>query len=54
VIRQDGLTAIPRASSPEHVRENVRALDIQLTARDLEEIDRAFPPPRKKRSLEMI
>jgi len=54
VIRQEGMTAIPRASSPEHVRENARALDIQLTARDLEELDRAFPPPSKKRSLEMI
>ena len=54
VIRQEGMTAIPRASSPEHVRENARALDIQLTARDLEELDRAFPPPSRKRSLEMI
>ena len=52
VIRQEGVTAIPRSGSPEHVRENAGALNIQLTARDIEEIDRAFPPPTKKRPLE--
>ncbi len=54
VIRQDGVTAIPRASSAEHVRENAGALRIQLTTRDIADIDRAFPPPRKKKPLEMI
>ena len=54
VIRQDGVTAIPRASSSEHVRENAAALDLKLTARDLEELDRAFPPPEGATALEMI
>jgi diketogulonate reductase-like aldo/keto reductase len=54
VIRQDGVTAIPRASSPEHVRENADASRIQLSPRDISDIDLAFPPPRKKKSLEMI
>ena len=54
VIRQDGVMAIPRASSPAHVRENAGALDITLTARDLQDIDRAFPPPTKPHPLEMI
>jgi diketogulonate reductase-like aldo/keto reductase len=54
VIRADGVVAIPRTGSPEHVRENAAAADIELSARDIEEIDRAFPPPGKKRSLEMI
>lgn len=53
-IRQQGVIAIPRARSPDHVRENARASGIELTPQDLAEIDRAFPPPRKKRSLEMI
>ena len=53
-IRQDGVIAIPRASSPEHVRENAAASRIQLTDGDLAAIDRAFPPPKKKRALEMI
>lgn len=53
-IRESGVVAIPRTGSPDHVRENAAALDIELTARDLEEIDGAFPPPKKKCSLEMI
>ncbi|MDF3019128.1 MAG: oxidoreductase [Steroidobacteraceae bacterium] len=53
-VRQDGVIAIPRASSPEHVRENAAASRIQLTDGDLAAIDRAFPPPKKKRALEMI
>ena len=53
-IRQEGVTAIPRSGSPEHVRENAGALAIRLTPQDLQEIDAAFPPPRKARSLEML
>jgi hypothetical protein len=29
-------------------------MDIHLTAEDLTALDHAFPPPRRKRSLEMI
>ena len=54
VIRQDGVMAIPRTSSPAHVRENAGALDIKLSARDLQDIDRAFPPPTRPHPLEMI
>jgi diketogulonate reductase-like aldo/keto reductase len=53
-IRQEGVVAIPRASSPDHVRENAAALAIQLTTEDLALIDSAFPPPKKKCALEMI
>ena len=54
VIRQEGVMAIPRAGTPAHVRDNAGALDIKLTARDLQDIDRAFPPPAKPSPLEMI
>ena len=54
VLRHEGVVAIPRARSIEHVRENARAADIQLTPRDLADIDRAFPPPSGARPLEMI
>lgn len=54
VIRQPGVVAIPRASSPEHVRENAAALNIGLSAPDLQEIDGAFPPPAERQPLEMI
>lgn len=54
VMAQPGVIAIPKASSQEHVRQNVAALDIKLTGEDLTELDRAFPPPTRKRGLEMI
>ena len=54
VMQQEGVIAIPKASSQEHVRQNFAALDIKLTAGDLADLDRAFPPPTRKRGLEMI
>ncbi|ESY04311.1 hypothetical protein X753_19005 [Mesorhizobium sp. LNJC399B00] len=54
VMAQPGVIAIPKASSQEHVRQNVAALDIELEAEDFVELDRAFPPPTRKRGLEMI
>lgn len=54
LLRQNGLIVIPRAGTPEHVRENRAALDVRLTKKDLAELDRAFPPPTEKRPLEML
>jgi diketogulonate reductase-like aldo/keto reductase len=54
VTRQEELMAIPRTGSPKHVKENAAAADIRLAPQDLQEIDRAFPPPARKTSLEMI
>lgn len=54
LLRQDGVIPIPKASSAQHVRENRAALDLTLTAEDLADLDRAFPPPRGPRPLEML
>jgi diketogulonate reductase-like aldo/keto reductase len=54
VLRQDGLIAIPKAGSPQHVQENRDAIDIQLSKDDLALLDELFPPPKKKIPLEMI
>jgi diketogulonate reductase-like aldo/keto reductase len=53
-IRTEGVMAIPRSGSPAHTRENAAAAGVQLSERDLAQIDRAFPPPKKSRPLEMI
>lgn len=53
-IREPGVIAIPKAVSPEHIRCNAEAAAIQLSADDLSQIDSAFPPPTRKRALEMI
>jgi diketogulonate reductase-like aldo/keto reductase len=52
-LLQRDVIAVPKASNPEHVRENRAALDLTLTEKDLEELDQAFPPPRKKVPLEI-
>ena len=54
VLRQPGVMAIPKAGSVEHVRENHGALQIEMASEDLAELDEAFPPPTRKRPLEMI
>jgi diketogulonate reductase-like aldo/keto reductase len=42
---------IPKAVDPAHVRENAGGDGFELTARDLAEIDAAFPPPQRKVAL---
>ena len=53
VLRHEHVIAIPKSSRPERVRENVKAADIVLSAEDLMELDREFPPPRKPQPLAM-
>ena len=54
VLRQNGVIAIPKASSIDHVRENRGGLEIRLTEADLAELDEAFPPPAKPTPLETL
>ena len=54
VLRHEGVTTIPKAGTPEHVRENRAALDIDLTDEDLAELDGAFPPPLEQQPLEIL
>jgi diketogulonate reductase-like aldo/keto reductase len=54
VLRQEGVLAIPKAGTPEHVREDYDALQLQLTKEDLRELDEAFPPPGEPKPLEII
>jgi diketogulonate reductase-like aldo/keto reductase len=53
-LRLPGVISIPKASDPEHIRQNRAAALIELTDADSAELDTAFPPPRRKRSLEML
>jgi diketogulonate reductase-like aldo/keto reductase len=54
LLRQPDIIAIPKASRPEHVHENRAALEIELTDSDIKELDKAFPPPKRKIPLEML
>ena len=53
-LRRPGIIAIPKAGTVAHVRENRGAADIALTAEDIAEIDKAFPPPSRKTPLAML
>jgi diketogulonate reductase-like aldo/keto reductase len=54
VLRQERVLAIPKGGTPDHVRQNRGALDVNLTPADLIELDREFPRPAKRVPLEMI
>ncbi|MBH3431173.1 aldo/keto reductase [Pseudomonas alkylphenolica] len=54
VTRQDGVVAIPKAVTPEHVRLNAAAASLSLSSEDLRAIDRAFPAPTRKQHLAMV
>ena len=53
-LRRDGIIAIPKAGSVAHVRENWAAADLVLPDEDLAVLKVAFPPPRGRRTLEML
>src|SRR5690606_550132 len=53
-MRDPNVIAIPKASQPEHVKANRAAADVVLDAEDLAAMDKAFPPPTRKRGLEML
>ncbi len=53
VLAQPGVVAIPKAVREAHLRENLAAAELRLTSDDLAELDRRFPPPRRKQPLAM-
>ena len=54
LLAKDDVLVIPKCSSPERVEENAAARDIQLTAAQLAELDKIFPPPVGPSGLEML
>ncbi|WP_376965281.1 aldo/keto reductase [Azospirillum sp. A26] len=53
-LRQQGVIAIPKAGTTPHALENAEAVKLTLTGEDIAEIDKAFPPPKRKQPLAMI
>src|SRR5437764_13043446 len=54
VLAQPGVVTIPKSSTRERVKENLGAADVKLSAQILAELDKAFPPPKGKQSLQML
>ena len=53
LLRHDDIIVIPKTSNRQHLREDIRALDMRLTPEQLAELDSMFPPPHRARPLEM-
>jgi diketogulonate reductase-like aldo/keto reductase len=51
LLQSKQVMVIPKAGNEAHVRENHGALRVHLSAEDLAVLDRAFPPPAKKKPL---
>jgi len=54
VLAQPGVVTIPKSMTRERVKENLGAVDIKLSPDVLAELDRAFPPPKRKQALGML
>ena len=54
LLRQGDVIAIPKASRPEHLKENRAALDLVLSKDELAALDTAFPPPHGPTPLAML
>jgi diketogulonate reductase-like aldo/keto reductase len=54
LMRHDDVIVIPKAGSSAHVDEDLAAIDLLLTHDDLVALDRAFPPPRSAKPLDML
>lgn len=54
LLAKDGVMVIPKCSSTARVEVNAAARDIQLSAAQLAELDKIFPPPKGPRALEML
>ena len=54
LLAQDDVMVIPKCSSVARVEENAAARDIQLTAAQMAELDKIFPPPSRAQALEML
>ena len=49
-----GVVTIQKSSTRERVKENFGALDVKLSADVMAALDKAFPPPKDKQSLQML
>ena len=54
VLRRPDIAAIPKAVSPEHIKDNRAAVDLVLDASDLAQLDAAFPAPTRQTPLAML
>lgn len=54
LLERDGVIVIPKTSNAERAAENRDCVSLDITDEDWQALDAAFPPPAKKKPLEML
>ena len=54
VLNRPNTIAIPKSGSTDHVRENAKAAEVNLSEDDLKALDKAFKPPARRKPLDML
>ena len=54
LLAKDGVIAIPKTGNRARLKENAGAAALHLTALQIAELDRLFPPPARATALEML
>ncbi|HKQ36747.1 MAG TPA: aldo/keto reductase [Verrucomicrobiae bacterium] len=54
LLAKDDVIVIPKTGSRDRLKENLGALERPLTQQQLAELDRMFPPPKERQSLDML
>lgn len=54
ILRNHNVIPLPKAGKVEHVKDNIAALNIQLTSGDLEQLNKIYPAPTHPEPLDKI
>ncbi|ACI55804.1 aldo/keto reductase [Rhizobium leguminosarum bv. trifolii WSM2304] len=54
LLERDGVIVIPKTSNAARAAENRDCVSLEITDEDWQALDAAFPPPEKKKPLEML
>lgn len=54
VLQDEGVFAIPKAGTPAHVEENIKALDFCLSAEEMKMLNEEYPKPNRKVYLDIV
>ncbi len=54
VMQDEFVAPIPRSGNPDHVKQNIKALEVELSEEDYKKVSDAFPSPNHKTYLDVV
>ncbi|MCR5546151.1 MAG: aldo/keto reductase [Lachnospiraceae bacterium] len=54
VMQDEFVAPIPRSGNPDHVMQNIKALEVELSEEDYKKVSNAFPAPNHKTYLDVV